>query len=84
MNTLHEMTGPVHCGNEANKRGLSRREIEILQSMMNGLTSKQIARNLGISYRTVQIHTGSIISKLGASNKVHAVVIALRAGILSL
>jgi DNA-binding CsgD family transcriptional regulator len=75
---------PIYCGSEAKKRGLTCREIEILQLMMNGLTSKQIAGTLAISYRTVEVHSGSIIVKLGASNKVHAIVIALRAGILSL
>ena len=79
-----KLTDPIYCGGEVKKRGLSNREFEILQLIMNGLTSKQIANNLGISYRTVEIHVGSIVAKLGASNKVHAVVIALRAGILSL
>lgn len=43
--------------------GLSPREIEVLESCVNGLSSKQVAKNLDISVRTVETHRHSIYKK---------------------
>jgi DNA-binding NarL/FixJ family response regulator len=48
--------------------GLSKRETEILGLVGLGLTSKQIAEDLGISSRTVESHRQSIMKKLEISN----------------
>ena len=55
---------------------LSKREREVLASMTEGLQSKVIAHQLGISLRTVDMHRANIFSKLSARNAMHAVAIA--------
>jgi DNA-binding NarL/FixJ family response regulator len=60
---------------------LSRREIEILTFFADGKSTKNIARLLGVSPRTIETHSASIIRKLGAANRVQAVVMAIRGGI---
>jgi FixJ family two-component response regulator len=49
-------------------RSLTEREREIMSLMIAGLTSKEIARRLGISHRTVDIHRSHVMAKSGASN----------------
>jgi FixJ family two-component response regulator len=49
-------------------RNLTEREREIMALMIEGLTSKEIARRLGISHRTVDIHRSHVMAKTGASN----------------
>lgn len=47
---------------------LSRREIEIVQLIREGLSSKEIARRLDISLKTVEVHRYNILKKLGLKN----------------
>lgn len=54
---------------------LSSREMEVLQLFSEGNTSKEAARILGISYRTVEVHGQSIMSKLEARNVCHSVAL---------
>lgn len=62
---------------------LTEREREVLAQLVEGLNNKQIANQLVISTATVKYHIGNILSKLEAANRVEAVSIALREGILS-
>ena len=55
---------------------LTSREVEILQLSAVGLTEVNIANNLGISSNTVRNHIENTKNKLGAKNKLHAVIIA--------
>ncbi|MBV9278950.1 MAG: response regulator transcription factor [Chloroflexi bacterium] len=57
---------------------LSPRELEVLALLARGLTNKQIARRLSISYPTVRSHTCSIYSKLACRSRAEAAVKALR------
>jgi len=57
---------------------LSRRELQVLQLMAVGLSTKDIADNLGISAITARNHITHVIAKLGASNRLQAVVYASR------
>ncbi|MFN4100002.1 MAG: response regulator [Pararhodobacter sp.] len=59
---------------------LTRREIEVLGSISNGLTLKQSAAALGIAESTVRTHVKSIYSKLGVTNRAAAVLKAWRPG----
>lgn len=47
---------------------LTSREREVMEHVVAGLTSKQIARVVGASHRTVEIHRGRIMEKVGASS----------------
>jgi PAS domain S-box-containing protein len=46
--------------------GLTAREREVAQHIVNGRTSKEAARLMGISHRTVEVHRASIMRKLGS------------------
>ncbi|HVM12579.1 MAG TPA: response regulator transcription factor [Actinomycetota bacterium] len=61
---------------------LSRREIEILQKVAYGATTKEAADQLGISPHTVKTHLERIFEKLGANDRAQAVAIAIRRGIV--
>ena len=63
---------------------LTAREIEILKRAAGGNANKIIAAQLGISEDTVKAHMKSILSKLDANDRTHAVTIALRRGIIEL
>lgn len=63
---------------------LSEREIEVLRCVAAGKSNKLIAAELGIAEGTVKTHMKSILPKLDASDRTHAVMIALKRGILDL
>jgi len=63
---------------------LSEREIEVLRRVAAGKSNKLIAVELDIAEGTVKTHMKSILPKLDASDRTHAVMIALRRGILDL
>ena len=61
---------------------LSRRETEILEYIAQGNSNKEIAHALGICNQTVKNHVTSIMRKLAANDRTHAVVLALRHGLI--
>ncbi|MGH2738933.1 MAG: response regulator [Actinomycetota bacterium] len=61
---------------------LSPREIEILQQVAYGATTRQAADRLGISPHTVKTHLERIFEKLGANDRAQAVAIAIRQGLV--
>lgn len=61
---------------------LSARERSVLRLVADGLSSKQIARRLSITERTVKFHISSIMNKLGADNRAQAVAKAAERGLL--
>ena len=63
---------------------LSAREREVLLLAAKGLSSKEVARQLFISERTVQTHLASIYDKLGSRNKTEALLLALKYGVVTL
>ncbi|MHC2108937.1 PAS domain S-box protein [Methylobacterium sp. CM6246] len=76
-------TGRVRGGDEARSRtaGLSGREREVLEGLLAGGTNKTIARTLGLSPRTVEIHRARVMEALGARTLPEAVLIATSAGV---
>ncbi len=58
------------------QESLSPREREVLQLLADGIATRQIARQLAISYSTVRTHMRSISAKLGTKSMVSAVVTA--------
>jgi DNA-binding NarL/FixJ family response regulator len=63
---------------------LSEREIEVLRSAAAGNSNKRIGLHLGIAEDTVKAHLRTILAKLDARDRTHAVAIAARRGIISL
>ena len=63
---------------------LTPRQREILDSMVRGLTDRDIARQLGIRQDGVNDHVSAILKKIGAVNRTEAVAIALRKHLLKL
>lgn len=61
---------------------LSAREVQILQHIASGSSTKEVARDLGISAHTVKTHLERIFDKLGANDRAQAVAIALRMGLV--
>src|SRR5690348_8618148 len=62
---------------------LSAREIEVLQGVANGRSNGDIAADLGISPLTVKSHLARIGRKLGAGDRAQAVLLALRARVIT-
>jgi two-component system response regulator FixJ len=71
------------AGIEGRLAALSNRERDVLQGLVTGLANKQIAFNLGISPRTVEIYRSNLMTKMQASSLSDLVRMALIAGILA-
>jgi DNA-binding NarL/FixJ family response regulator len=63
---------------------LTLREIDVLRLIAGGNANKLIADRLLITEETVKGHVKNILSKLGASDRTHAVTLALKRGIIDL
>ncbi|WP_083753992.1 response regulator transcription factor [Actinosynnema sp. ALI-1.44] len=62
---------------------LSRREYQVLQLIADGLENQAIAKVLYVSVETVRTHVKSILRKLSARDRTHAVAVAFRSGVLT-
>jgi NarL family two-component system response regulator LiaR len=62
---------------------LSERETEVLRLVASGFSNKKIARELGITERTVKAHVGSILSKLHLESRTQAALYAGRTGLVA-
>ncbi len=67
---------------DAPAAGLTARELEVLQLLVEGASNKAIARRLGITPHTVKFHVAAIAGKLGASGRTDAVAKAVRLGLV--
>jgi DNA-binding NarL/FixJ family response regulator len=63
---------------------LTPREVEVLRFVAKGMANKEIAHQLGTASGTIKMHIQNILAKLDASDRTHAVTIALERGILHL
>lgn len=70
----------LHAADEA----LTEREVQVLRQIAAGCSNKIIADRLFISEDTVKGHVRSILSKLSANDRTHAVTIAMKRGILEI
>jgi DNA-binding NarL/FixJ family response regulator len=62
--------------------GLSVRERGVLAEVVAGRTNREIGERLYISEKTVGVHVGNILAKLGVSGRVEAATVALRLGLV--
>ncbi|MBI5251059.1 MAG: response regulator transcription factor [Desulfomonile tiedjei] len=85
--TLKESTERKHSygsGSENRKRtfSLTKREIQILRLVAEGLSNNEISLNLAISPHTVKTHVTHILDKVGVTDRTQASVLATRLGII--
>jgi len=65
------------------QESLTPREVQVLQCVAMGKPNKQIAAELMISEDTIKGHLRSIMEKMGASNRTHAVTMGIQRGIIT-
>lgn len=63
---------------------LTDRELEVLESIVAGMSNKEIGNHLSITEGTVKAHVNSILGKMGVTDRTNAVTEALRRGIVHL
>lgn len=82
--TLRRMVAvrPLDSAAALPRAALTGREEEVLRLMATGLSNPEIAESLTVSLETVKTHVGNVLTKLGAQNRTHAVVIAYESGLV--
>ena len=71
---------PVHCHSSANQNGghhrnlLTQRELEVLELLAEGKSTREIATTLSVSHATVRNHVQHTMNKLQAHNRLEAVI----------
>jgi two-component system, NarL family, response regulator LiaR len=76
---MHEVAAAPEPG-----AGLTERETEVLRLVARGLANKAIARELGVSEKTVKSHVSNILAKLHLSDRTQAALYAVREGLAEL
>ena len=81
---LRKVTGALTAPRLASEleAPLTRRESEVLRQLANGLSNREIAQALDISYETVKEHVQHILRKIGVADRTQAAVWAVRKGIV--
>lgn len=73
---------PTASGNPASKTLLTARQLEVLRMVASGKTTKEIARLLCISPKTVEFHRGRLMERIGAHDVTGLTRFALQNGVL--
>ena len=73
---------PTEGSTSRRKDVLTRRELEVLELVAEGLTNGEIGDRLVVSARTIQTHVRNLVEKTGTRNRTHLAVTAVRTGII--
>ena len=68
--------------NAKNKYGLTKKELEVLALIVDGLSNNEIAQKLVVSISTTKAHVHSILQKLYLTDRTKAAVTALKEGLV--
>jgi DNA-binding NarL/FixJ family response regulator len=81
---LRRVSGAISNSRSSNELEvpLTKRESEVLKQLALGLSNKEIAQALNISYETVKEHVQHVLRKLGVSDRTQAAVWAVRKGLV--
>jgi NarL family two-component system response regulator YdfI len=79
---LARAAAPVPGATTAGPLDLTERELEVLHAAAQGQRTKEIARDLAISERTVKAHLASIYNKFGVDSRAAAIAVAAQRGLL--
>jgi DNA-binding NarL/FixJ family response regulator len=85
---VHEGEFPVmpevqaRLAESADQLRLTRREVQVIELIADGMRNKEIAMSLGISEETVHSHVRNVLAKLHVKDRAGAVTAALRRGII--
>lgn len=79
LDTLSSNPAPEHQGSD---QALTPRQLAVLKLLAEGLSNKEIARQLDLAENTVRVHVSAILRFLGVSNRTEAGVAAVRIGLL--
>ena len=74
----------AHLAEHLGEEPLSDRELEVLRLVMAGNCNREIADCLFISVETVKAHVKHVFEKLGAADRMDAVTISLRRGLIQI
>jgi DNA-binding NarL/FixJ family response regulator len=74
----------IEIATHATDEKLTERETEVLRQVAQGLSNREIGELLSLSEETIKARVKTILSKLGARDRTHAVVIALQRGLIRL
>jgi DNA-binding CsgD family transcriptional regulator len=81
---IMDSSGPFQVNQASLERfGITPRELEILQLIAEGLSTREIAEKLFVSENTVKTHSGRVFEKLNAKRRTQAVLLAQQAGIIA-
>jgi DNA-binding CsgD family transcriptional regulator/tetratricopeptide (TPR) repeat protein len=81
LSDAFQLGGPPEPPSRRDTFGLSGREREVLVQIARGRTNREIGERLFISQKTVGVHVGNILAKLGVSGRVEAAAVAIRLGL---
>ncbi len=76
------INSPGRMQTNPNGSHLTQRERDVLKGLHRSLSNKEIALQLDVQEATVKLHVKSLYRKIGARNRIHAVLIAMQAGLL--
>ena len=85
LTTPSEKTGGPHFNKPEQHSAVDRltpRELEVIQHLGEGMTAKECAEKMGISYSTIDNHKAKIMKKLDVRNVVQLVLLAIREGLV--
>jgi two-component system, NarL family, response regulator DevR len=77
-----EIMAALIQGDDRDNAGLTERELEVLRLLVDGLTNRDIGRQLYLSSDTVKTHLGNAYRKLGVTSRTQAVAVVLQRGLL--